>query len=112
MRVLKIEANMRISNVDCATLEDYQMHVGGLIEFVDLQFCNLIANEEGLLSNFPSVNHIATIICSTVYKTYMPIVGDVLLAGTTNNDGITTAFSDDIKTKLIKEVPALSLILH
>jgi hypothetical protein len=112
MQLLKIEANMRISNVECTSLDDLQMHVGGLIQYVDLQFCNLIANEDGLLSDFPSVNHIATIICSNVYKPYMPIVGDVLIAGKTDDEGKTASFNDEIKEQLIKLVPALQIILR
>ena len=109
MQLLKIAANDQISKVECTTLDDLQMHVGGLIEFVDLQFCSLIANEECLLSNFPSVNHIATIICSSVYETYMPIVGDVLIAG--DDEGETTSFTKEIKEQLLKRVPALNIVL-
>jgi hypothetical protein len=111
MQLLKIEDNMRISRVECTSFDDLQMHVGGFTEFVDLQFCNLIANVNCIHSNFPSVNHIATIICSNVYKPYMPIVGDVLIAGKADDEGNTTSFNDEIKAQLIKLVPALQIIL-
>lgn len=110
MQLLKIEANMMISNVECNSLEDLQMHVGGFIESVDLQFCKLIANIDGVHSNFPSVNHIATIICSNVYKPYMPIVGDVLIAGKADGEGNTTSFTEEIKEQLFKRVPALQIL--
>lgn len=110
MQLLKIEANMMISNVECNSIEDLQMHVGGFIEFVDLQFCNLIANVNCLHSNFPSVNHIATIICSNVHKPYMPVVGDVLIAGLSDDEGKTTSFTEEIKEQLFKRVPALQIL--
>lgn len=110
MQLLKIDANMQMSGVECNTKDDLQMHVGGMFELVDLKFCNLIANVTGLNSNFPSVNHIATIICSTIHESYIPIVGDVLLAGMIDDEGKTTSFNAEIKERLIKRVPALQIL--
>lgn len=82
-QLLKISSNGLIQTIESKTdLETLQGHVGGLIEFVNIEATDLaiILNQEGLLIKLPVNRHATTIawFSGSLPKTN-PIVGDVLI---------------------------------
>jgi hypothetical protein len=106
MKALKISDEHAVSNIQVHGLKDFQKAVNGYIEFIQMPFFDMIINEEHN-EKCDNINCMASIICVSMLNHQTVIKGNVVLVGPTDENGRTTEFTDEMRTRLFDSFPVL-----
>ena len=103
MKALVLTATGEVKELDGITLQDLQSAVGGWVQAIDLaDDLTMWLNEEGKLTGLPHNTTAQKLWDKTFWVGSDFVVGDVVLTGGTDEEGVTLPLGDDTAQRVRK----------
>ena len=103
MKALVLTATGEVKELDGITLQDLQSAVGGWVQAIDLaEDLTMWLNEEGKLTGLPHNTTAQKLWDKTFWVGSDFVVGDVVLTGGTDEEGVTLPLGDDTAQRVRK----------
>jgi len=103
MKALVLTATGEVKELDQISLQDLQSAVGGWVQAIDLaDDLTMWLNEEGKLTGLPHNTTAQKLWDKTFWDGSDFVVGDVVLTGGTDEEGVTLPLGDDTAQRVRK----------
>jgi hypothetical protein len=103
MKALVLTATGEVKELDQISLQDLQSAVGGWVQAIDLaDDLTMWLNEEGKLTGLPHNTTAQKLWDKTFWVGSDFVVGDVVLTGGTDEEGVTLPLGDDTAQRVRK----------